>query len=160
MSCRGLSRVLVDVMDWAAEDRYRFCGEFIQTKEGKLLLFTLDEPVITRTETRIYVPEKEDPQDHSEADTEQGAEEVVFTETVKIYPPSWAETFGEPITSIASVSLLERRHYAEDWDVLRPAQAIEELSILTKDRLEELMQEADTIIGGWSTDDGNGNADN
>lgn len=160
LSCRGLSRVLVDVMDWTAEDRYRFCGEFTQTKEGKLLLFTLDEPVITRTETRIYVPEKEDTQDHAEADTEQGTEEVVFTETVKIYPPSWAETFGKPITSIAAVSLLERRHYAEDWDVLRPAQAIEELSILTKNRLEELMQEAETIIEGWSTDDGNGNADN
>ena len=160
MSCRGLSRVLVDVMDWAAEDRYRFCGEFIQTQEGKLLLFTLDESVITRTETRIYVPAKEDSQDQTETDTEQGTEEVVFTETVKIYSPSLAGTFGRPIKSITAVSLLERSHYAENWDVLRKAQPIEELSILTKDRLEELKLEADTIIGGWSIDDGNENADN
>ena len=158
LSCRGLKRVLVDVMDWDIEDRYRFCGEFRQTKDEKLLLFTLDEPVITRTESHVYVPEKADAQDQAETDSEQGSEEVVFTETVKIYPPSWAETFGKPITSVAVVSLLEQMYYAGDWDVFRPAQAIEELSILTKDRLGELMQEAETIIGGWSTDDGNGNA--
>ena len=155
MSCRGLSRVLVDVMDWVAEDRYQFCGEFRQTDEGKLLLFTLDEPVITRTETRVFVPEKADDA-AAEGNSEQGTEEVVLTETVRIYPPSWGETFGEPIASIAVVSLLERHHYAEDWDVLRPAREIEEMSILTKDRLAELMQEAEKIMEGWPTEDGRG----
>ncbi len=36
-------------------------------------------------------------------------------------PPEWEDTFGRPITSIGEINLLEQRHYAADWDVLRPA---------------------------------------
>ena len=154
MSCRGLSRVLFDVMDWTAEGKYQFCGQYIETKEGKLLLFSLDDSILLKTESHVFVPEKaDDVESNSDTDAEQETEEVVFTETVRILPPHWGNTFGQPITSIAAVSLLEQQHYAEDWDVLSPAQEIEELSILSADRLTELMQEAETIIEGWHDSD-------
>ena len=152
MSCRGLSNVLLDVMDWVIQDQYRMIGQYMEEDGEKLLLFSLDDPIITRTETHVYVPEKADEEGVEDPSAPQ--EEVVLTETIQVFPASWGETVGQPITSIAIVSLLEQRHYSGEWDVLRPAQEIEELSILTSEELSNLMQEAEDIIERWSENSG------
>ena len=141
LSCRGLARTLFDMMSWEDEGQYRFSGEFKVQGENKLLLFELGEPVITKTVEQIVVPEEaEEDEDATEAEHE----EIVIREKVKINPPSWATSFGIP------VSYLEQHHYAGDWDVLRPAKELEDMNIITADRLAVLMKEAETIMEGWN----------
>lgn len=138
MSCRGLAKTLFDMMSWEDEGQYRFSGEFKVQGENKLLLFELGEPVITKTVEQIVVPEQPD-----EAGEEEQQEEIVIREKVRVNPPSWADSFGEP------VSYFEQRHYSGEWDVLRPAKELEEMNIITVDRLAALMKEAETIMEGW-----------
>ena len=141
LSCRGLARTLFDMMSWEDEGQYRFSGEFKVQGENKLLLFELGEPVITKTVEQIVVPEEaEEDEDATEAEHE----EIVIREKVRINPPSWATSFGIP------VSYLEQHHYAGDWDVLRPAKELEDMNIITADRLAVLMKEAETIMEGWT----------
>jgi hypothetical protein len=137
-------------MNWEDDSRYQFRGQIIKNNEEKLLLFELEEPVVTRKVTRVLVSSDSDASsaEGPENSTER-AEELVLTETVKVYPPSWAESFGRPLTSLASVSLLNQVHYAGDWDVLRPARELEEMNIFTADSLANLMEEAETIMEGW-----------
>ncbi len=135
LSCRGLARTLFDMMSWEDEGQYKFSGEFKVQGDNKLLLFELGEPVITKTVEQIVVPEEQE-------DTED-QEEIIIREKVRINPPSWATSFGVP------VSYFEQRHYAGDWDVLRPAKELEEMNIITADRLAALMKEAETIMEGW-----------
>ncbi|MCR5182508.1 MAG: recombinase family protein [Clostridia bacterium] len=142
LSCRGLARTLFDMMSWEDEGQYRFSGEFKVQGENKLLLFELGEPVITKTVEQIVVPEQPD---EAGEDTEQEQqEEIVIREKVRVNPPSWATSFGVP------VSYLEQQHYAGDWDVLRPAKELEDMNIITADRLAVLMKEAETIMEGWT----------
>ena len=138
LSCRGLAQTLFDMMSWEDEGQYRFSGEFKEQGDNKLLLFELGEPVITKTVEQIVVPEQPD-----EAREEEQQEEIVIREEVRVNPPSWATSFGVP------VSYLEQQHYAGDWDVLRPAKELEDMNIITADRLAALMKEAETIMEGW-----------
>ena len=142
LSCRGLSKVLFGLMSWEDEGKYRFKGQFRSNGNDKMLIFELDEPVITKTIEQVIVPENAD----------ENTEEIVVQEPVKIYPTSWAATFGTPILSIAHGSLLTQEHYAGDWDVLRPAKIIEEMNILSSEKLEELYEEAEEIMEGWEND--------
>lgn len=149
-SCKGLARTLFGIMNWEDDSRYQFRGQIIKNNEEKLLLFELEEPVVIRKVTRVLGSSDSDASSEEglENSTEQ-AEELVLTETVKVYPPSWAESFGRPLTSLDSVSLLNQVHYAGDWDVLRPARELEEMNIFTADSLANLMEEAETIMEGW-----------
>ena len=129
------------MMSWEDEGQYRFSGEFKVQGDNKLLLFELGEPVITKTVEQIVVPEEaEEDEDATEAEHE----EIVIREKVRVNPPSWATSFGIP------VSYLEQHHYAGDWDVLRPAKELEDMNIITADRLAVLMKEAETIMEGWT----------
>jgi len=141
LSCRGLARTLFDMMSWEDEGQYRFSGEFKVQGENKLLLFELGEPVITKTVEQIVVPEEAE---EDEDETEAEHEEIVIREKVRVNPSSWATSFGIP------VSYLEQHHYAGDWDVLRPAKELEDMNIITADRLAVLMKEAETIMEGWT----------
>ena len=149
MGCKGLSRTLFDLMSWEDEGKYRFRGQFISEGDQKLLLFELDEPVITKVEERVFTTAADDvpdaPDNESGEETkldEEITEEIVVRETVRVYPESWT-SFGEP------VSYMVRQHYAGDWDVLRPATELEEMNILKADDLNNLMKEAETIMEGW-----------
>ena len=142
MGCRGLSRTLFDLMSWEDEGKYRFRGQFIGEEDQKLLLFELDEPVITKTIEQVIVPEEPDESEEAE---ENATEEIVIRETVREYPPAWT-SFGEPV---GRVSVLQQRHYAGDWDVLRPAKELEEMNIFTAEKLDALMKEAESIMEGW-----------
>ncbi len=109
MSCRGLAKVIFSLMSWEDDGKYRFKGEFRSNGSDKLLLFELDEPVVSKTVEQVIVPEKDD------------EEQIMVQETVRVYPPSWGAGFGTPIVSIARGHLLSQQHYSGDWDVLRPA---------------------------------------
>ena len=150
MGCRGLSRTLFGLLNWEDEGGYKFSGRFISDGKDKLLLFELSEPVVTKTVTQVIVPEEPD---NSETDESAEKEELVLSETLRVYPPSWADSFGEPVLSMAHVSVLEQKHYAGEWDVLRPATELEEMNIFTADNLAELMREAETIMEGWMKQD-------
>ena len=139
LSCRGLARTLFDLMSWEEEGQYRFSGQFKCQGDDKILLFELGEPILTKTVEQIVVPEEEDTDEAAEEH-----EEIVIREKVRIYPESWATSFG------VRVSVLEQRHYAGDWDVLRPAKEVPEMNILTTERLDALMKEAETIMEGWA----------
>ena len=138
---RGLSSILFDMMNWENEAKYSFKGQFISKGENKVLLFELDEPVVTKTETQIVIPD--------EPEAEKEHEEIVMKETIRSFPESWLVSFGTPITFLTGVNHLEQVYYSGDWDVLRPAKEVEGLNILVADQLAELMRETETIIEGW-----------
>lgn len=145
LGCRGLSRTLFDLMSWEDEGKYRFRGQYVSHGGQKLLVFELDEPVITKTVEQVIVPDE--PDENEEAAEEQ--EEIVIKETVRVYPPAWTSSFGAPISSYDHTSVLVQQHYAGDWDVLRPATELEEMNTFTADKLAALMKEAEMIMEGW-----------
>lgn len=147
MGCRGLSRTLFDLMSWEDEGKYRFRGQFINQDDQKLLVFELDEPVVTKIVEQVVVPDE--PDEEGASDTEEEKEEIVIKETVRVYPDSWTSSFGAPISSYDHASVLVQQHYAGDWDVLRPATELEEMNTFTADKLAALMKEAKTIMEGW-----------
>lgn len=136
MSCRGLAKTLFGLMAWEDNGKYRFKGTYMGDGENKLLLFELDEPLVTKTVEQVIVPEESD-------------EEIVVQETVRVYPASCAGSFGVPILFVASGSLLTQQHYSGDWDVFRPAKVLEEMNALSTDMLADLMQEAEEIMKRW-----------
>lgn len=147
MGCRGLSRTLFDLMSWEDEGKYRFRGQFINQDDQKLLVFELDEPVVTKVVEQVVVPDE--PDEEGASDTEEEQEEIVIKETIRVYPPAWTSSFGAPVSSYDHASVLVQRHYAGDWDVLRPATELEEMNTFTADKLAALMKEAETIMEGW-----------
>ena len=138
LSCRGLSRTLFDLMNWEDEGQYKFSGQYRENGDDKLLLFELGEPVLIKTVEQVVVPE--------EPEEEERQEEIVIREKVRVYPLSWADSFGRKV----GASVFVQRHYAGEWDVLRPATELEEMNILTAVQLDQLMAEAETIMEGWA----------
>lgn len=140
--CRGLAKALFDIMEWEDGLKYRFRGQFVERDDNKLMLFELDEPEMVKVKEIVLPPKEED------------AEGETVKQTIYILPPEWAGTFGQPITSIAQISLLQQKHYAGNWDVLRPAAEIEEMNTFTVDNLNALLHEAEEIMEGWTDTDG------
>ena len=138
LSCKGLSRTLFDLMNWEDEGQYKFSGQYRENGDNKLLLFELGEPVLIKTVEQVVVPE--------EPEEEERQEEIVIREKVRVYPLSWADSFGRKV----GASVFVQRHYAGEWDVLRPATELEEMNILTAVQLDQLMAEAETIMEGWA----------
>ena len=139
VSCTGLLQVLGDIMDWDDPDALSFVGEYVE--EQKLLLFGLENSAITCA----VVPDRPEEGDKDDSDHAD-----VTPQKVVLYSHETGATLDIPITTMAEVSLLERKHYAGDWDVLRPATKLEEKEPLTQDRLAELMSEAEEIIERWA----------
>ena len=152
-SCRGLAKILFDIMEWDEDLKYRFRGDCIENEGQKVMLFRLDEPEMVKTENIVLPPSE------AEADDQEETEEKTVKQTIYILPPEWENTFGRPIDSIAEVHLLEQEHYAGDWDILRPAKELVEYSTLTSDDLEDLLNEAEKIIERWPIGDEHGTRD-
>ena len=140
LGCHGLAKTLFDIMEWDEDLRYRFRGQFLEQGDNKMMLFAFDEPEMIKVE-EIVLPPKEN--------TEEDEGETV-KKKIYIFPPEWAGTFGQPITSIAQVGILRQEHYAGNWDVFRPATEIEEMNIFTAESLNELLREAEKIMEGWT----------
>ena len=43
---------------------------------------------------------------------EEESEGETVKKTIYIFPPEWAGTFGQPITSVAQIGILQQEHYA------------------------------------------------
>ena len=142
VGCKGLARTLFDIMDWEREIRYRFRGEFIENDGDKLMLFELDEPEMIKVE-KIVLPPK----------TAEESEGKAISKAIYIFPPEWAGTFGRPIHSIARAELLEQRHYAGNWDVLRPATELKEYNLFMAEDMRGMLHEAERIMEGWLSAD-------
>ena len=138
LGCRGLAKTLFDIMEWEEGLKYRFRGQFVEQGDNKLMLFELDEPEMIKIE-EIVLPSKE-----------EEAEGKTVKQMIYIFPPEWEGTFGQPITSIAQVGILQQEHYAGNWDVLRPAAEIKEMNTFTADGLNKLLHEAEEIMEGWT----------
>lgn len=150
VGCKGFAGILFGMMSWDDDTRYKFRGQFIERDDQKMLLFELDDPEMMKTMEQVApIP--------SEGDEEQ--QEIVVREKLRVLPESWATTFGAPVMSLTSVSLLERAQLDDEWEVLRPAKEVEELNILTADDLAALMKEAEEIMTGWDKNM-EGNIDN
>lgn len=141
LGCRGLAKTLFDIMEWDEDLRYRFHGQFLEQGDNKMMLFAFDEPEMIKVE-EIVLPPKEN--------TEEDEGETV-RKKIYIFPPEWAGTFGQPITSIAQVGILRQEHYAGNWDVFRPASEIEEMNTFTAESLNKLLHEAEKIMEGYSS---------
>ena len=141
LGCRGLAKTLFDIMEWDEDLRYRFRGQFLEQGDNKMMLFAFDEPEMIKVE-EIVLPPKEN--------TEEDEGETV-RKKIYIFPPEWAGTFGQPITSIAQVGILRQEHYAGTWDVFRPASEIEEMNTFTAESLNKLLHEAEKIMEGYSS---------
>ena len=98
LGCRGLAKALFDMMEWEEGLKYRFRGQLVEQNDDKLMLFELDEPEMVKVE-EIVLPSKE-----------QDEEGKTVKQTIYIFPPEWAGTFGKPITSIAQVGILQQEH--------------------------------------------------
>lgn len=144
MGCKGLSRTLFDLMSWEDEGKYIFSGQFMCQGGNKLLVFELDEPIITKTVEQVIIPDQPEEEAEAKEDVED-VEEIVVTGKVRVYPASWAENVGKSVR----VSVLKQKHYAGDWDVLRPATELGEMNIFTAEKIEALMEEAESIMEGW-----------
>lgn len=142
LGCRGLAKALFDIMEWDEDLKYRFRGQLVEQGGDKLMLFELDEPEMIKVEEIVLPPKEEE----SEGET--------VKKTIYIFPPEWAGTFGQPITSIAQIGILQQEHYAGNWDVLRPASEINEMNIFTADGLNTMLHEAEEIMEGWIDIDG------
>lgn len=134
---------LFDIMEWDADLKYRFRGDFIENDGQKVMLFRLVEPEMVKTENIVLPPAEE------EADSQEKIEGRTVKHKIYILPPEWERTFGRPIDSIAEVRLFEQKHYAGDWDILRPAKELIEYGTLTLNDLENLLYEARMIIERW-----------
>lgn len=140
VGCKGFAGILFGMMSWDDDTRYKFRGQFIERDDQKMLLFELDDPEMIKTvEQVVPIP--------TEGEEEQ--QEIVVREKVRVLPECWSTTFGEPVLSLTSVSLLERVPLDDGWEILRPAKEVEELNILTADELAALMKEAEDIMAGW-----------
>ena len=129
-------------MEWDEDLKYRFRGQLVEQGGDKLMLFELDQPEMIKVEEIVLPPKEEE----SEGET--------VKKTIYIFPPEWAGTFGQPITSVAQIGILQQEHYAGNWDVLRPASEIKEMNIFTADGLNTLLHEAEEIMEGWIDIDG------
>lgn len=144
VSCRGLARTLFDIMDWDEDTRYRFRGELIVDGKNKMMLFSLDEPEMIKVE-EIALP----PQEPEQAGDDSEQEQIIIKKKMMVFPPEWANTFGRPVTSIACVNLFRQSHYAQNWDVLRPAKEVEDYNVISSEGLRSMMEEAERIMEGW-----------
>lgn len=141
LGCRGLAKTLFDIMEWDEDLRYRFRGQFLEQGDNKMMLFAFDEPEMIKVEEIVLSPKENTEEDEGET----------VRKKIYIFPPEWAGTFGQPITSIAQVGILRQEHYAGNWDVFRPASEIEEMNTFTAESLNKLLHEAEKIMEGYSS---------
>ena len=69
----------------------------------------------------------------------------------KIMPSAWAFSYGQAVNDFESVKYMEQIHYSGEWDVLRPAEEVMGINLLTQSELDELLLEAKHIIERWAS---------
>lgn len=144
-SCRGFAQPLYSLMGWNPICGYRMRGQFVERDGEKLMLFDLNEPEVTvreepeKAEVTVDVAEEV-------AEGEEKAEKPARkppSKIITLYPLSWADSFGD---EAGKIHLLERVKSSGNWDVLRPAKAVENVQDFTREKVDALMDKAQELI--------------
>lgn len=141
-SCRGFSEPLYELMDWKNECKYRFRGQYFQEDNEQILLFDLEEPEIFKRELQDILS-AESTSDEVENETIEIEEKQVNTVTKTLYPEKWKKHFGNRTDEI---TVFQRIHCCGNWDVLRPAQVIEGMDLISEEILKKINDEAQDLI--------------
>ena len=141
-SCRGFSEPLYELMDWKNECKYRFRGQYFKEDNEPILLFDLEEPEIFKRELQDILS-AESTSDEVENETIEIKEKQVNTVTKTLYPEKWKNSFGNRTDEI---TVFQRVHCYGNWDVLRPAQVIEGMDLISEEILKKLNDEAQDLI--------------
>lgn len=141
-SCRGFSEPLYELMDWKNECKYRFRGQYFQEDNEQILLFDLEEPEIFKQELQDILS-AESTSDTVENETIEIEERQANTVTKTLYPEKWKKHFGNRTDEI---TVFQRIHYCGNWDVLRPAQVIEGMDLISEEILKKINDEAQDLI--------------
>lgn len=141
-SCRGFSEPLYELMDWKNECKYRFRGQYFQEDNEQILLFDLEEPEILKRELQNILS-AESMSDEVENETIETEEKQANTVTKTLYPEKWKKHFGNRTNEI---TVFQRIHCCGNWDVLRPAQVIEGMDLISEKILKKLNDEARDLI--------------
>ena len=141
-SCRGFSEPLYELMDWKNECKYRFRGQYFQEDNEQILLFDLDEPEIFKRELQDILS-AESTSDTVENETIEIEERQANTVTKTLYPEKWKKHFGNRTDEI---TVFQRIHCCGNWDVLRPAQVIEGMDLISEEILKKINDEAQDLI--------------
>lgn len=141
-SCRGFSEPLYELMDWKNECKYRFRGQYFKEDNEQILLFDLEEPEIFKRELQDILSAGST-SDEVENETIEIEEKQVNTVTKTLYPEKWKNSFGNRTDEI---TVFQRIHCYGNWDVLRPAQVIEGMDLISQEILKKLNDEAQDLI--------------
>jgi len=141
-SCRGFSEPLYELMDWKNECKYRFRGQYFQEDNEQILLFDLEEPEIFKRELQDILS-AESTSDTVENETIEIEERQANTVTKTLYPEKWKKHFGNRTDEI---TVFQRIHCYGNWDVLRPAQVIEGMDLISEEILKKINDEAQDLI--------------
>lgn len=141
-SCRGFSEPLYELMDWKNECKYRFRGQYFQEDNEQILLFDLEEPEIFKRELQDILS-AESTSDTVENEMIEIEEKQVNTVTKTLYPEKWKKHFGNRTDEI---TVFQRIHCCVNWDVLRPAQVIEGMDLISEEILKKINDEAQDLI--------------
>ena len=141
-SCRGFSEPLYELMDWKNECKYRFRGQYFKEDNEQILLFDLEEPEIFKRELQEILS-AESTSDEVENETIEIEEKQVNTVTKTLYPEKWKKHFGNRTDEI---TVFQRIHCCGNWDVLRPAQVIEGMDLISEEILKKINDEAQDLI--------------
>ena len=141
-SCRGFSEPLYELMDWKNECKYRFRGQYFKEDNEQILLFDLEEPEIFKRELQDILS-AESTSDEVENETIEIEEKQVNTVTKTLYPEKWKNSFGNRTDEI---TVFQRIHCYGNWDVLRPAEVIESMDLISEEILKKLNDEAQDLI--------------
>lgn len=141
-SCRGFSEPLYELMDWKNECKYRFRGQYFKEDNEQILLFDLEEPEIFKRELQDIVS-AESTSDEVENETIEIEERQANTVTKTLYPEKWKKHFGNRTDEI---TVFQRIHCCGNWDVLRPAQVIEGMDLISEEILKKINDEAQDLI--------------
>lgn len=133
-SCKGFSEPLFELMNWDSDCKYKLRGQFCGNSDEQLLIFELEEPEVFVQE---YVEEQ-----HIDSSVEAPSENMKTVKKV-LYPKAWIHNFGE--TTNRTV-FLQRIAYKGNWEILRPAKTVEGMEIITREILDDLIDEAEKLI--------------
>ncbi len=138
-SCRGFAEPLYSLMGWNSDCGYRMRGQFMERDGEKLMLFDLNEPEITVREE----PKAAESVENSESKEIETKPQRSCAKIITLYPLSWTDRYGD---EVGKIHLLERIKYSGNWDVLRPASAVENVQDFTREKVDSLMDKAQEII--------------
>ena len=133
-SCKGFSEPLFELMNWDSDCKYKLRGQFCGNSDEQLLIFELEEPEVFVQE---YVEEQ-----HIDSSVEAPSENMKTVKKV-LYPKAWIHNFGE--TTNRTV-FFQRIAYKGNWEILRPAKTVEGMEIITREVLDDLIDEAEKLI--------------